>query len=107
MANVEHLLDTNFEEKVLKSSKPVLVDFFATWCGPCKMLGPIIEKIGEEAGGKYDVYKIDVDQSPTTAQKYGIMSIPTIIIFKNGEIAEKIVGLTQKATLEDKLNKLV
>lgn len=107
MANVEHLLDSNFAEKVLESNKPVLVDFFATWCGPCKMLAPIVEKVGEEANGKYEVYKIDVDQSPATAQKYGIMSIPTVIIFKNGEIAEKIVGLTNKAKLEDALNKLV
>lgn len=107
MANVEHLLDGNFEQKVLQSSKPVLVDFFATWCGPCKMLGPIIEKIGEESNGKYDVYKVDVDQSPETAQKYGIMSIPTVIIFNQGQIVEKIVGLTQKAKLEELLNKLV
>lgn len=107
MANVEHLVDSNFNEKVLNSEKPVLVDFFATWCGPCKMLGPIIEKVGEEANGKYDVYKVDVDQSPATAQKYGIMSIPTVILFKNGEVAEKIVGLTNKAKLEDALNKLV
>ncbi len=107
MANVEHLLDSNFDEKVLQSSKPVLVDFFATWCGPCKMIAPIIEKIGEEANGKYDVYKVDVDASPESARRFGIMSIPTIIIFKNGEAVEKIVGLTQKAKLEEILNRLV
>lgn len=100
---VEHLSDANFEEKVLKSDKPVIVDFFATWCGPCKMLAPIIEQVSEEVSNRVNIYKVDVDECPASASRYGIMSIPTVIAFKNGEIANKLVGLVQK----DKLLNLV
>lgn len=87
----------NFEEEVLKSEKPVLVDFWATWCGPCMRQAPIVEALAEEG---YAVGKIDVDQEPTLAQKYGIMSIPTLVIFKDGKEANRIVGLTNKETLK-------
>ena len=103
---VEHLTDSNFAEKVLKSEKPVLVDFFAIWCGPCKMLAPIIEQLNEEIGEKVNVYKVDVDECPQSASQYGIMSIPTIIAFKNGEAVNKSVGLVQKEKLMDIINSI-
>ena len=87
----------NFEEEVLKSEKPVLVDFWATWCGPCMRQGPIVEEL---AGEGYSVGKVDVDQEPALAQKYQVMSIPTLIIFKDGKEAKRLVGLTAKDTLK-------
>lgn len=99
--------DENFEVEVLKSDKPVLVDFFATWCGPCRMQGPIVDEIATEIGDKAKVGKMDVDASPLTAQKYNIMSIPSLIIFKNGEVVETMVGLNTKDALMDKLAKAV
>lgn len=98
--------DDNFESEALKSDKPVLVDFFAEWCGPCKIQGPIIEQVAEEIGDKAKVGKLDVDANQATAQKYGVMSIPTIIIFKDGKEVEKIVGVQQKDALVEKLNNL-
>ena len=99
--------DNNFEIEVLQSDKPVLVDFFATWCGPCRMQGPIIEELAVEMGNKVKIGKMDVDQNPQIAQKYGIMSIPTIIIFKDGEIKETLVGLQTKEILKLALEKLI
>ena len=99
--------DNNFEIEVLQSDKPVLVDFFATWCGPCRMQGPIIEELAVEMGNKVKIGKMDVDQNPQIAQKYGIMSIPTIIIFKDGEIKETLVGLQSKEILKLALEKLI
>lgn len=90
----------NFEEEVLKSEKPVLVDFWATWCGPCMRQAPIVEALAEEG---YAVGKIDVDQEPALAQKYGIMSIPTLVIFKDGKEVNRVVGLTNKETLKGML----
>lgn len=87
----------NFEEEVLKSEKPVLVDFWATWCGPCMRQGPIVEEL---AGEGYSVGKVDVDQEPVLAQKFQVMSIPTLIIFKDGKEAKRLVGLTAKDTLK-------
>ena len=86
----------NFENEVLKSDKPVLVDFFANWCGPCKMMSPIIDEIAEELGEKIKVGKIDVDESKELAAKYNVMSIPTIMIIENGEVKKTFVGLRQK-----------
>jgi thioredoxin 1 len=104
---MEHIFsDANFEAEVLKSDQPVLVDFFATWCGPCKMQGPIVDELAGEVGDKFKVGKMDVDQSPQTAGKYGIMSIPTIIIFKNGEVKETLSGLQSKENLKTALEKL-
>lgn len=99
--------DNNFETDVLQSNKPVLVDFFATWCGPCRMQGPIVEELAAEMGDKVKIGKMDVDQNPQVAQKYGIMSIPTIIIFKDGEIKETLVGLQTKEILKLALEKLI
>ncbi len=92
--------DAGFEAEVLKSDKPVLVDFFAVWCGPCKLQGPIIEELAAEVGDKFKVGKMDVDQNPEVAGKLGIMSIPTLVIFKNGQPVQKFTGLQTKEALK-------
>lgn len=99
------LTDQNFKEEVIKSDQPVLVDFWAEWCGPCKMQGPIVEEVAKDFNGKAKVGKLEVDQNPTMAQKYGIMSIPTVAIFKGGEIVWQSTGLQQKDGLAAELNK--
>ncbi len=91
-----NLTNKNFEEEVFKSEKPVLVDFFATWCGPCQMLAPIITEIAEENGDKIKVAKVNVDEQQELAMKYDVSSIPTLIVFKNGNIANKVVGFHSK-----------
>jgi len=100
--------DSNFESEVLKSDVPVLVDFFAEWCGPCKMLGPIIEELAEDMKDKpVKIGKLNVDEAPDTAGKYNVMSIPTLIIFKDGEPVETMSGLQNKDALKEKLEKLI
>ncbi|MFA5029873.1 MAG: thioredoxin [Patescibacteria group bacterium] len=99
--------DSNFEAEALKDTKPVLVDFYADWCGPCKMQAPIIEELAEEFGDRAKLGKLDVDSSPQTAQKFEVMSIPTIMIFKNGEIISRFTGLQSKDFLATELNKLI
>jgi len=95
--------DSNFESEVLKSDKPVLVDFFAEWCGPCKIQGPIIKEVAEEISAKAKVGKLDVDANPKMAEKYNVMSVPTIIIFKDGKIVETMNGVQNKEILFSKL----
>jgi len=95
----------NFEEVVLKNELPVLVDFWATWCGPCKMIGPLVEELSEEMAGKVVVGKLNVDKQPELAMKYQVMSIPTLLLFKNGEIAEKRVGFMPKEKLVEMVTK--
>ena len=85
--------DATFEQEVLNSDQPVLVDFWAPWCGPCRMVGPVIEDVSSKTAGKAKVYKMNVDENPATAYKYGISSIPTVMVFKNGEIASQMVGV--------------
>jgi len=99
--------DTNFEEVVVKSVKPVLVDFWAEWCGPCRMIAPIVEEISHEFEGKAIVVKCDVDNSPGVAAKYGIRNIPTILFFKDGKVADKQVGAVPKGNFVTKLNALI
>ncbi|MBR2784618.1 MAG: thioredoxin [Clostridia bacterium] len=97
------LSEQNFDEEVKKSDKKVLVDFYADWCGPCKMMAPAIEKIAEEVSEYAKVGKVNVDDSPEIAEEFGIMSIPTLLIFENGEVIHKHVGVTDKDTLMSEL----
>lgn len=90
----------NFDAVVLNSDKPVLIDFWATWCGPCKMIAPVVEELSEELAGKVVVGKIDVDQEQTLAAKYGVMSIPTLVVFENGKEAKRAVGFRNKEQLK-------
>jgi thioredoxin 1 len=101
------ITDSNFEEVVLKSDKPVLVDFWATWCGPCLTIAPLIEEIAKEFDGKAVVGKLDVDSNPQSAQKFGVRNIPTLLFFKNGEVVDKQVGAAPKKTLVEKLQQHV
>ena len=101
----EHLTEENFEAKI--ASGVVLVDFFATWCGPCKMLSPIIEEIAAECDGSFSVYKVDIDEAGDVAMDFGIMSVPTVIIFKDGEEAERMIGVRPKAEILGAVQKLV
>jgi thioredoxin 1 len=98
-ANVKEFTDANFDAEVLKSSTPVLVDFTATWCGPCKQLAPIVDKIADNYAGKVKVGKLDIDDAPETARKYGVRSVPTVLVFKGGEKVGVQAGLTNYDTL--------
>ncbi|SRR6056297_2317256 len=103
MGKAQTFTDDSFEEDVLKSDKPVLVDFWAEWCGPCRMVGPVVDELAEEFEGKARIGKVDVDNNPEISTKYGIRSIPSLLIFKNGEVVDQIVGAVPKAQLKKQL----
>jgi len=98
-----HLTDKNFEKEVLKSDLPVVVDFWAEWCGPCRMVTPVVEELAKEYENKVKIGKVDVDESPATASRYGIMSIPTLMFFKGGQIMGQLVGAVNKSELKKKI----
>ncbi|MBI4310227.1 MAG: thioredoxin [Chloroflexi bacterium] len=104
MAHPVAVTDSDFEEKVVKSETPVLVDFWAEWCAPCRMIAPIVEELATEYQGKLNVVKVDVDSSPETAVKYGIRSIPTLLVFKKGKVAEQVIGAMPKSVLKKRLD---
>jgi len=104
MATPFAVTEKDFEEKVLKNSLPVLVDFWATWCGPCRMIAPIVEELAKDLDGKLAVGKVDVDMSPGIAEKYGVQSIPTLLVFKGGEMKKQVVGYMPKPEIVKALN---
>ena len=101
--SIGHFTDSNFKNEVLESDLPVLVDFWANWCGPCKMIAPIVEELAGELKGKIKVGKLDVDTNPKTATYYGVMSIPTLIFFKDGKVMDQLVGALNKAELKRRI----
>ncbi|CAO0824109.1 thioredoxin 1 [Desulfarculales bacterium] len=105
--NVLQVTDDTFDAEVLKSETPVLVDFWASWCGPCRAIAPVVEELSEQYAGKIKVAKINVDESPKTPGQYGIRAIPTLIMFKDGQVADQITGAVSKSLLEQALQKLL
>ena len=104
--NILTLTDTNFDEEVIKSYQPVLVDFWAEWCGPCKMIAPILDELASEYEGKVKIGKVNIDDHQALATQYGIRAIPTLLLFKDGEVADQIVGLRSKRDFKTKLDRV-
>jgi thioredoxin 1 len=107
MADLLHVSDANFEDEIVKADIPAMVDFWAEWCGPCKMVGPTVEALAKEYAGKIKIAKMNVDENRETPAKFGIRSIPTLILFKNGKVAQTIVGALPKSDIEEALKKLL
>ena len=107
MSEVLQVTDANFEQEVIKSEMPVMVDFWAEWCGPCKVVGPTVEELAKEYEGKVKIAKMDVDSNRETPTKFGIRNIPTLILFKNGDVFQTNVGAHPKSHLEEELKKLL
>ena len=101
------LTDANFEQEVLKSTLPVLIDLWAPWCGPCRMLAPIVEKIGQDYQGKAKVFKLNTDENTNTAAKYQVQAIPTLLFFKGGQMVEQLVGVQPEAAIKQRLDNLL
>lgn len=104
-ANVKNTTDQNFEADVLKNGKPVLVDFWATWCAPCRALAPIVDEVANQYAGKLEVYKVDIDHNPETPAKFGVRGIPTVILFNKGQVVDQVVGAVPKDTLDTLIKK--
>ena len=104
---VQEVSDANFEQSVLKSEQTVMVDFWATWCGPCKALSPVVDEVARSYNGKVKVYKMDVDRNNATPMRYGVRGIPTLLIFKGGKVAEQIVGYVPKEAIQKALDKYI
>jgi thioredoxin 1 len=107
MANILEVTDETFDSEIINSDKPAVVDFWAAWCGPCRMVGPVVEELAEEYEGQIKVAKMDVDQNRQTPARFGIRNIPTIIFFKNGDVAQTIIGAQPKSSLEEEIKKLL
>ena len=107
MSDVLKVTDSNFEEEIIKSELPAMVDFWAEWCGPCKMVGPVVEELANEYKGKIKIASMDVDGNRQTPAKYGIRNIPTLILFKGGEVAQTIIGAHPKSHIDGELKKLL
>jgi thioredoxin 1 len=107
MGKAKAVTDSEFKREVLESDLPVLVDFWAAWCGPCQIVGPLVDKIAEEYEGKLRVLKLNVDENPQTPANYGIRAIPTLILFNKGEVVEKIVGVQPKTTIENMIRRVL
>jgi thioredoxin 1 len=104
MGSVQEVTDAEFDSEVLQADTPVLVDFWAPWCGPCRMIGPVVEELANENSGSAKVVKINIDDSPESAQKYGVSSIPALMVFKSGEVVERLIGVQPKNRLQESLD---
>ena len=107
MTKPQPVTDADFAANVLESGQPVLVDFWADWCGPCKMIAPVVDELADDYEGKFSFTKLDVDANPQTAMQFGVRSIPTLLLFKDGKVAEQVIGAVPKAVLKKKIDKVL
>lgn len=106
-AHVKHTTDANFEKDVLSNGKPAIVDFWATWCAPCRAIAPLIDEVADQYAGKVEVFKVDIDSNPETPARFGVRGIPTVILFKDGQVVDQVVGAVPKSQLELLIQKAV